>query len=75
MLHLVRKKGDAILIDGGITIRVLEVEGHHVRLGVEAPRSVGIYRGEIVERIRTENAAAMSSADAVDALPLPEKPS
>lgn len=75
MLHIVRKKGDAIVIDGNITIRIMEVSGHQVRLGIEAPRSIGVYRAEIVERVRNENAAALASTETLDAINLQGKES
>lgn len=47
MLVLQRKCGEEISIAGGIVIRVVSVSGGRVRLGVEAPRSIGIRRGEV----------------------------
>lgn len=58
MLILGRRPGDAILIDGDIRVVVLAVDGGTVRLGIEAPDSVGIVREEIVEEITDENRRA-----------------
>lgn len=58
MLILSRRPGDAILIDGGIRVVVLANEGGTVRLGIEAPDSVGIVREEIVHEITDENRRA-----------------
>lgn len=58
MLILSRKTGDAILIDGGIRIVVLACDGASVRLGIEAPTSVGIVREEIAHGIADENVRA-----------------
>lgn len=58
MLILSRKPGDAILIDGGVRIVVLSVESGGVRLGIDAPPSVGIVREEVAERIAEENRRA-----------------
>lgn len=58
MLILSRKTGDAILIDGGIRIVVLACDGASVRLGIEAPSSIGIVREEIVQSIADENVRA-----------------
>jgi carbon storage regulator len=58
MLILSRKPGDAILIDGGIRVVVLACDGGGVRLGIEAPPSVGILREEIVRDIADENVRA-----------------
>jgi len=38
MLVLARKVGEAIVIDDEITIRVLEIKGGQVKLGVDAPQ-------------------------------------
>ena len=51
MLVLSRKKGQAITIDGGITIKVIEVRGDVVRLGIEAPREVSVFRNEVLLRM------------------------
>jgi carbon storage regulator len=48
MLVLTRKRGEAIQIDGQIEVRVLSVQGHRVRLGIVAPESVDVRRGELV---------------------------
>lgn len=58
MLILSRKAGDAILIDGGIRIVVLACDGGGVRLGIEAPQSVGIVREEIARDIADQNIRA-----------------
>ncbi len=47
MLVLSRKVGERIVIDGGITVTVLESTGSRVRLGFDAPRDVFIRRSEI----------------------------
>jgi carbon storage regulator len=47
MLILSRRPGDAILIDGGIRIIVLATDQRTVRIGIEAPSTVGIVREEI----------------------------
>lgn len=58
MLILGRRVGDAILIDGGIRIVVLASDSRGVRLGIEAPRGVGVLREEIVQQIADENRRA-----------------
>ena len=58
MLILSRKPGDAVLIDGGIRIVVLGRDQRGVRLGIEAPPSVGIVREEIASKIADENRRA-----------------
>ena len=47
MLVLTRKRREEIRIGDEIVIRVLKIEGNSVRLGIEAPRSSRIVRGEL----------------------------
>ena len=47
MLVLSRKKGETIKISDEITIVVTEIHGDRVALGIDAPRSMGIRRGEL----------------------------
>lgn len=54
MLILTRRVGEAVLIDGGIRIVVLGTDGGGVRLGIEAPASVGIVREEVLRRASEE---------------------
>ena len=63
MLILSRKPGDAVLIDGGIRIVVLGGDHRGVRLGIEAPASVGIVREEIANKIADENRRAGATSD------------
>ena len=63
MLILSRKKGEAILLDGGIRIVVLSTENSGARLGIEAPEHIGIVREEIVEGGVADQREAHPSAD------------
>jgi carbon storage regulator len=51
MLVLSRNPGESIIIDGGITVKVIEVRGGVVRLGIEAPRDIPVFRSEVLERM------------------------
>ena len=64
MLILTRRPGDAIRIDGDIRIVILASDNSGVRIGIEAPASVGIFREEIVDRIVEENRRAGATIDA-----------
>ena len=55
MLVLTRKPRQQIMIGDDIVINVVEVQGDNVRIAIEAPRSVKIYRGEIYRAIQEEN--------------------
>jgi len=50
MLVLTRRLGETIVIDGGITVTVLEIKGSRVRLGVKAPEDVTVDRQEVYKR-------------------------
>ncbi len=49
MLVLSRKAGEKLRIGDDVTISVLEVRGHRVRLGIQAPGSTRIMRAELCE--------------------------
>jgi carbon storage regulator len=68
MLILTRRAGEAILMDGDVRIVVLGIDNSGVRLGIEAPPSVGILREEVVERIAEENVRAGATDDAKEIL-------
>jgi carbon storage regulator len=48
MLVLSRKLGEKIVIGDGITLTVVEIKGRTIRLGIEAPPSVPVWRGELL---------------------------
>ncbi len=54
MLVLSRKEGESIVIQGRIVVSVLNVRGHKVRIGVEAPTDMAVHRGEVLEAIMNE---------------------
>ena len=48
MLVLSRRANESIVIDGRITITVVGLRGNQIRLGVEAPRDVPVFRKELL---------------------------
>jgi len=58
MLVLTRKLGEVIRIGDNVIVRVLEVKGSQVRIGVEAPPEVRIYREEVYRAIHKEHEEA-----------------
>jgi len=54
MLILTRRIGETIMIGDDVAVKVLEVNGCQVRIGVSAPREVEVHRQEIFERIKKE---------------------
>ena len=67
MLALTRKKGESLIVNNNIEITVLEIRGDQVKIGINAPKDVPIYRKEVYLQIQEENKAS-GSVDAVDAL-------
>ena len=63
MLVLTRKLGETIVIDDNIVIKVIDIHGKQIRLGIEAPMEIGIYRGEIYEKILAEKKNALDGKD------------
>jgi carbon storage regulator len=58
MLVLTRKTQQQIQIGPHITITILEIKGHSVRVGIEAPRDVNVFRTELALRIAQERASS-----------------
>lgn len=74
MLVLSRKKGQSIMIGNDIEISIVDIQGDQIRIGINAPRSVGIHRKEVFEEIRQENTEAravqLNAADLKKAMEL-----
>ncbi len=60
MLVLTRKSGEAVRIGEDITVTVVEVREGQVRLGINAPQGIRIYREEVYERIVKDNLVSSS---------------
>ena len=54
MLILTRRVRESLIVGQDITVTVLAVNGHQVRLGVDAPKSVPVHREEIYDQIKAE---------------------
>jgi len=67
MLALTRKKGEALMINNNVEITILEVRGDQVKIGIDAPKDVPIYRKEVYLQIQEENKASFSP-EGLDAL-------
>jgi carbon storage regulator len=63
MLVLTRKLGESIRIGDNIIVKVVDLDSRHVKLGIDAPKSISVNREEIYERIQNENKAASALKD------------
>lgn len=61
MLVLTRKLGESIAIDDHIKIRVVQIKGKQVRLGIEAPKETKIHREEVYLAIQDSNKESANS--------------
>lgn len=69
MLALSRKSNESIMIGNDIEITILDIKNDQVKIGISAPKSVGIYRKEIYLQIQEENKKAVeSSTPSLDAI-------
>ena len=59
MLILSRKVDEKIRIGDEVTITVIGIQGDQVKLGIEAPKNVKVFRQEVFDAIQTENKAAV----------------
>jgi carbon storage regulator len=60
MLVLTRKIGESIIIGDDIEIKIVDATGRAVKVGIEAPKDVSIYRKEVYEAVKKENLEAQS---------------
>lgn len=66
MLALSRKQNESIIIGDDIEITILDVRNDQVKIGISAPKEVGIYRKEIYVQIQNENKKAVENVAADD---------
>jgi carbon storage regulator len=62
VLIITRRPGEKIMLGEEIVVHVMEIVGNSVRVGIEAPRSIPVYREEIWNAVREENRAAADAA-------------
>lgn len=63
MLVLTRKLGESIRIGDNIVIKIVDLDGRHVKLGIDAPKNVSVNREEIYDKIQKENLEASASKE------------
>ena len=68
MLILSRKTDQQIKIGDDITITIIKIHDGQVKIGVEAPRNIKVFRQEVFNAIQTENKEAVVNSDMMGAL-------
>ena len=58
MLILGRRIGEVICIGNDVSVRILEIHGNQVRIGIEAPKELAVHREEVFRRMGLEQAGA-----------------
>ncbi|MCW5962619.1 MAG: carbon storage regulator [Bryobacterales bacterium] len=61
MLITRRRQGEAVVIDGRIEVRVLEISNGRAKLGISAPSDITVERKEL-RLVSSENQAALATA-------------
>ena len=74
MLILSRKTNEKIMIGDDISVSIIEIRGDQVRLGVEAPKRIKVFRQEVFDAIKAENKAAAQSISVLPAVELGIRP-
>ncbi|HUU70026.1 MAG TPA: carbon storage regulator CsrA [Planctomycetota bacterium] len=69
MLVLTRRKGESIILGDDVEVKILELHGSQVKIGVQAPQSLSVHRKEVYLAIQRENKAAAESAEREKAPP------
>lgn len=63
MLILTRRPGESLYLGEDIKITVLNVQGKQIKIGLDVPADMTVYREELYQRVREQNRAALQSTD------------
>jgi len=65
MLILSRKVNEKVLIGDDISVSIIEIRGDQVRIGVDAPKKIKVFRQEVFDAIMEQNKAASKSVSVI----------
>ena len=65
MLILSRKINEKVVIGEDISVSIIEIRGDQVRIGIDAPKKVKVFRQEVFDAIKAENKEASMSVTVI----------
>ena len=68
MLVLSRKTNESIMIGDDIEVKIVEITGRTIKIGIEAPKNVVVHRKEVYEAIKNENIQAVPKENIISLL-------
>ena len=68
MLILTRKKDESIIINGNIEIQIISIDEGKVKIGINAPKEIEIYRSEVFDKILESNKEAANTSTSIKVL-------
>ena len=63
MLILTRRSGQSLYVGDNIRITVLGIQGKQVKIGLELPDDMTVYRDEVYQRVMEENRMAIQTSN------------
>ena len=63
MLILTRRPGESLHLGENIKIKILSVQGKQIKLGLDVPKDMTVYREEVYLRVQAQNKEALESRD------------
>jgi carbon storage regulator len=63
MLVLTRRPGESIKLGETITITVLSIKGKQIKLGIEVPEDMPVYREEVLRKVQEQNRMAIKTLE------------
>ncbi|GAB6183180.1 carbon storage regulator CsrA [Thermodesulfovibrio hydrogeniphilus] len=62
MLILTRKIGQSIRIGDDIIVKIVDIDGSQIKIGIEAPKGIAIFREELYEKLKESNIEALKAS-------------
>jgi carbon storage regulator len=63
MLILTRRAGQSLYVGDNIRVTVLGIQGKQVKIGLELPEDMAVYRDEVYQRVMEENRMAFETSN------------